>query len=229
MTSIDTSDRLQNVTEYCIKVHQICPVAMETSKSAMVWRKVSIGNAHNVCRDFKVEWRGVSLAPTSYVSICSVDLSNGHLPDVSCYLSRTRRVWWWPSSCRPLVMSLRFSFGASTRNCAESDRSASSFSTRETTRPAIAVRVSIAMEQLEKDQHRDTVSDSDMSGQFWSSRLLWVFLLTKITAFFFSSSEFSRKLNYLFDYLKCCINAKTLWTRLRLIWHFVPPCNSFTC
>ena len=54
MTSPAVSRRMQNMIEYCVKVHKTGPTDTEANNSATVWRKITINDMQNVCSDFHV-------------------------------------------------------------------------------------------------------------------------------------------------------------------------------
>ena len=64
MISLATSGRMRDFIEYCIQVHKTGPVGTESNKSALVGRKITITDLHNVCSVLQVAWHSVSLFPT---------------------------------------------------------------------------------------------------------------------------------------------------------------------
>ena len=69
-----TSSLLQNVIEYCNKARKAGPVGKGSNNSARFDARSC--DTQNVCRDFQVEWRGVSPGgATSWWASCSFLLS----------------------------------------------------------------------------------------------------------------------------------------------------------
>ena len=62
MKSIAASDRLQNIIEHCIKVHNAGSVGKRVNNSATVDVRSPI-MTQIVCRGFQVEWCNVSPGP----------------------------------------------------------------------------------------------------------------------------------------------------------------------
>ena len=52
MTSLVTTGRLQNIIEYCVKVHKTRQVGLESNNSPTVQRMITINDIQNVCSDF---------------------------------------------------------------------------------------------------------------------------------------------------------------------------------
>ena len=70
MTSPCTFGKLQNVTEYCINVHNTGPSWIEPNNSATVWFDITINDMQNVAAVFKLSVAAFRLCPPTGVVSC---------------------------------------------------------------------------------------------------------------------------------------------------------------